>query len=215
MRLDRHVHTYHSSDSRMTPVEIVRAVVRQGLGGLAITDHNSIAGALEVREIAPFVVIVGEEINTAEGEIIGLFLQHAIPPGLSPEETIAAIRQQNGVVYVPHPLDSFRRSALRRSALERLIGQIDALEVFNARNLLPWDNEHARQLALTRGLAMGAGSDAHTAGEIGNGWVEVEPFTDARSFLTALRRGRAGGVLSSPLVHFATRWTKLRRRLWF
>ncbi len=213
MRLDLHVHTSHSSDSHQTPGEIIAAVQRRGMDGLAITDHNTIAGALELCAMAPFPVIVGEEIKTAEGEITGLFLCRPVPPGLSPEETIAAIREQGGLVYVPHPLDSLRRSALRRRALERILDQVDVLEVFNARTLVPQHNQQARQLALAHGLAMGAGSDAHVPYEIGRGLVEVEVLDGPASFLAALRRGQATGVLTTPLIHVVTTLTKLRGRV--
>ena len=213
MRFDLHVHTCHSKDSLMAPDEIIRAVLGRGLDGLAITDHNSIEGALTLRGMAPFLVIVGEEIATREGEIIGLFLREAIPRGLSPEETIAAIREQQGLVYVPHPFDRIRRNALGARVLERIAQQVDALEVLNARNFLPQDNELARRFAESHGLAMGAGSDGHIPSEIGRAYVEVEPFDGPASFLAALRRGRVVGSLSSPLVHVATTCVKLRRRV--
>jgi len=213
MRLDLHVHTNRSPDAVISPAEIVRRPLPGGLDGLAITDHNTIQGALEVKAAAPFLVIVGEEIASTEGEIIGLFLREAIPKGLSPEETIAAIREQQGLVYVPHPLDRLRREALGRRTLERVIGQVDALEVFNARNLVQQDNELADHLALTYGLARGAGSDAHCAYEIGRGYVVVEPFDGPASFLEALRRGQIGGAATTPLVHILTTLTRLYRRL--
>lgn len=213
MRLDLHVHTYHSDDSLMTPAEIIRSTQRRGLDGLAITDHNSIAGALELQRAAPFIVIVGEEIKTTEGEIIGLFLRELIPRDLSPEETIAAIRQQGGAVYVPHPFDRLRRSALSRHVLDRVAGQVDALEVINARDFIPQDSWLARRYAVDQGLAMGAGSDAHVPYEIGHGVVDVEPFDGAASFVAALRRGQATGELTTPLVHLVTSSIKLCRRL--
>ena len=213
MRLDLHVHTNYSTDSWATLDEIIGAAARRGLDGLAITDHNTIDGALELRETAPFQVIVGEEVGTSEGEIIGLFLQEPIPAGLSPDETIAAIHDQGGLVYVPHPWDRLRRhSALGRSARERLIDQVDVVEVFNARVILSRDNALARELALAHGLAMGAGSDAHMAAEIGSAYVEMEAFHDVASFLAALRRGQVVGRLTSPLVHFQTALAKLHWR---
>jgi len=214
MRFDLHVHTNHSHDSLMAPAEIIRAAVRRGLDGLAITDHNTIEGALELRAAAPFMVIVGEEIRTSEGEITGLFLHEPIPAGLTPEQTIAAIREQQGVVLVPHPLDRLRhRSSLEPRTLERMADQLDALEVFNARVILPRDNMLARRFALAHGLAMAAGSDAHAAMEIGQAFVEVDAFDGPAPFLAALRRGRAVGTLTTPFVHFLTRWAKLRRRV--
>lgn len=212
MRLDLHVHTNSSPDSRMTPADIIRAVQQRGLDGVAVTDHNAMEGALALQAEAPFTVIVGEEIKTTEGEIIGLFLRSPVPKGLSPEETIAAIREQDGIVYVPHPLDRVRRSAIGRRVLERIAGQVDALEVINSRVLFPHENAAARQLAQQYGLAMGAGSDAHTSIEIGRAYVEVEPFDGAASFLAALRRGRVAGSLSSPFIHVSTSLTKLYHR---
>ncbi len=213
MRLDLHVHTYHSDDSLMTLAEIVEWVHRRGLDGLAITDHDSIAGALELRAVAPFPVIVGEEVKTTEGELIGLFLTELVSRGLSPEETIAAIRAQGGVVYVPHPFDRLRRSALSVPALERIAGLVDALEVINARDFFSRDSWLARDYARTHGLAMGAGSDAHLGCEIGNAVVEVAPFDGASSFLAALRQGQFTGHLTTPLVHVVTSSIKACRRL--
>lgn len=214
MRFDLHVHTYQSRDSWAKPEEIIQAAARRGLDGLAITDHNTIDGALELCEIAPFRVIVGEEVGTGEGEIIGLFLQEPIPAGLSPDETVAAIHDQGGLVYVPHPWDRLRRhAALSSGARERLVAQVDAVEVFNARVTLSRDNALAREFALAHGLAMGAGSDAHMAAEIGSAYVEMEAFHDAASFLAALRRGQVVGRLASPLVHFQTTVAKLHWRI--
>lgn len=213
IRVDLHSHTYYSPDSGNLLEAIIRVAQRRSLGALAITDHDRIDGALRLRELAPpFFVIVGEEIRTTEGEIIGLFLRERVPPRLSPEETIAAIKEQGGVVYVPHPFDRIRRaSALRRRALQRLAGQIDVVEVVNARIMLPRDNQRAANFALQHDLAQGAGSDAHTLREIGRAWVEMPPFTNADEFLAGLEEGRILGRVSSPFVHFATRWEKLRR----
>ncbi len=202
------MHTRWSSDSVTGLAQIIRHVAHKGLDGLAITDHNTIAGALALREAAPFPVIVGEEIATTEGEIIGFFLSRPVPRNLSPEETIAAIREQQGVVYIPHPLDRLRREAMGRRVLERVIDRVDALEVFNARNLIPQDNALARRMAAAHGLAMGAGSDAHVPYEIGRAFVEIEPFDSPASFLAALHRGRIEGVGTTPLIHILTSVTK-------
>lgn len=211
MRFDLHIHTHHSPDSLMSPSDIIQAALRRGLDGVAITDHNTLEGAVEVGSVAPLPVILGEEIRTTEGEIIGLFLSRTIPARLSPEETVAAIREQGGVVYIPHPFDHYRREAMGRRTLERIVDSVDALEVFNARVLIPQDNTEARQIAAAHGLAMGAGSDAHTPYEIGRAYVEIESFHDAVSFLAALRRGCAVGELSTPFVHAFTTLVKLCR----
>lgn len=214
VRIDMHSHSHYSADSGAQFKDIVKAVERRGLDALAVTDHNSIGGALRLRDLAPFMVVVGEEIMTTEGEIIGLFLAEEIPALLSPEETVARIHGQGGVVYIPHPFDRVRRSShLKAAALKRLLGQIDVVEVINSRTTLPWDNQRAERFCAQHGLLRGAGSDAHLPREIGQAWVELPPFGNAAEFLTSLAEGRAIGHLSTPLVHLATRWLKLRRRL--
>lgn len=196
----------------MTPEAIRRAVIAAGLDGVAITDHNAILGALELQAVASFPVIVGEEIKTTEGEITGLFLSQCIPPGLSPEEAIAAIREQGGLVCVPHPMDRLRNSAIGRCVLERIVAQVDIIEVFNARMLLPQDNTRAREFARLYGLAMAAGSDAHLPCEIGHGYVQVDTASGPVEFLDALRHGRTAGTLTTPLAHLLTSLIKFRRR---
>ncbi|MBC7261726.1 MAG: PHP domain-containing protein, partial [Chloroflexi bacterium] len=122
IKVDLHIHTCYSPDSLTSLEAVIAAALERGLGALAITDHNAIEGALALQRMAPFPVIVGEEILTAEGDIIGLFLQELIPPKLTPAQTIARIREQGGVVYIPHPFD-FRRSALPEPVLYSLLEQ--------------------------------------------------------------------------------------------
>lgn len=195
----------------MAPATLVRLCQERGVTCLAVTDHNRIDGALEALALAPFRVIVGEEIRSSEGEIIGLFLNEAIPRGLSPEETCERIKAQGGVVYVPHPFDRFRRSPIRRAALDRIRDRIDALEVFNARNLWPGHDAAAAAYARRWGIACGAGSDAHTPFEVGNAWVEIPDFETPIEFVAALQRGRVRGRHAGPWVHFITRWVRLRK----
>lgn len=184
---------------------------RRQLGALAITDHNTIAAALALREQAPIPIIVGEEIRTTRGEIIGLFLQEEIPPDLSPAETVRRIREQGGLVYVPHPCDRVRHSALEPEALREIIAQVDIIEVLNARVTLAADNHQAGELARAHHLRMGAGSDAHQGHEIGRAYVEMPPFEDAASFMQSLSQGRVIGRLSSPLVHVGSTWARLAK----
>lgn len=195
----------------MSPSNIIQAALRRGLDGLAITDHNTLDGALEVGAVSPLPVILGEEIKTTEGEIIGLFLSRTIPARLSPEETVAAIREQGGIVYIPHPLDRYRSEAMGRRTLERIIDRVDVLEVFNARTLIRQDNTLAQEVAEANRLAMAAGSDAHTPYEIGRAYVEIDSFHDAVSFLSALRRGRAVGEMTTPFIHAFTTLVRLCR----
>ena len=212
IRVDLHSHSRFSKDSRSTLDAIIRAVPRSGLHALALTDHDQLDGALALQKIAPFFVIPGEEIKTSHGEIIGLFLKEWIPPKLSPAETIERIREQKGIVYIPHPFDRVRNSRMDEIELEAIVDQVDVLEVFNARNALPKFNKRALEYAQRHGKLMGAGSDAHSVHEYGAAYVEVPRFDDATSFLEALKQGRWKGRLSSPLVHFRTRADVLRKR---
>jgi predicted metal-dependent phosphoesterase TrpH len=208
MRIDLHTHTLCSKDCCSDYGRIVKAVVGAGLDGIAVTDHNELRGALELRASAPFPIIAGEEIKTSAGEIIGLFLEERIPPGLEPLETVRRIREQGGLVYVPHPFDEVRGSRLERSALELIRPHIDFLEVFNARNALPVFNRRALDYATRHGLMAGAGSDAHTFGEYGHAYVDIPQFEDAESFRESMRQGTWHGRLSTPLVHARTRFDR-------
>ncbi len=213
MKVDMHVHTCYSKDATLSLETIMESCEQRGLDGVAITDHNTIAGALALKEIAPFLVIVGEEIETTKGEILGLFLKEEIPGGLMPEEAMARIREQGGSVGVSHPLDRLRRSAMRQVALLDILDELDFLEGFNSRVTFPSDNRKAQALAQARGLPITAGSDAHTAYEIGRAYVEMPNFNGREGFLEALKEAQIFGRLSPPWIHLVSTWTKLRRRL--
>jgi predicted metal-dependent phosphoesterase TrpH len=212
VRVDLHSHTHRSHDSATSYKALVGACRRRSIDVIAITDHNRIEGALEFRDTAGFRCIVGEEIRTTEGEIIGLFLEEFIPPHLSPEETIAEIKRQGGVVYVPHPFDRIRRSVIKTEALHRVASLVDAVEVLNARLHSASQNADALRFAQERGLLQGAGSDAHTAFEVGQAGVEMPDFEDAASFKRALASARVFGKPSIPLVHLASSFHKYRKR---
>jgi len=165
-----------------------------------------------MRDIAPFPVIVAEEIMTPHGEIMGMFLKQTIPSGLSVDKTIAQIRSQGGLVCIPHPFDMLRQSALRSNILEEIAEQIDIIEVFNSRTLLPKNSAKALAFALKYGIPKSAGSDAHTLYEIGNAYVEMPEFNGKDDFLQALEKGKISGHMTNPFIHFASAWTKLRKR---
>jgi predicted metal-dependent phosphoesterase TrpH len=212
VRVDLHNHTHYSPDSILSPKQFVREAGRRGLDVVAVTDHNTIRGALAVRELADFPVIVGEEVRSKDGEILGLFLSEEIPKGLSAGDTIARIKNQDGIVGVPHPFDSLR-SALREHALLAYIDQIDFIEGLNARMIFRSHNEKARKFAAARNLPVSAGSDAHSPWEVGRVWAETPPFEGAADFVDALRQGHLVGRLSTPLVHLISRYAYLRRAL--
>jgi predicted metal-dependent phosphoesterase TrpH len=212
MKVDFHVHTCYSGDSLTSLEAVLEACRKWGLGKVAITDHNTIAGALALSEMAPDLVIVGEEIKTDVGEIIAYFLKEEVPQGLPVQEAIARVREQGGVVGVPHPLDRLRREAMGLTHLLSIIEQVDALEVFNARTTFPSDNRRALDLARERGLLATAGSDAHIAWEIGRAYVEMPAFNDKDEFLRSLAQGQIVGRLTTPLIHFASNWAKWIKR---
>ena len=203
IKVDLHVHTYRSGDSLARPEELVYWMARRGLGAMAITDHNTIQGAREVAALAPGAIIIGEEILTRRGEIIGLFLREHIPAQLSPRETIERIHQQGGLVYIPHPADRIGASPLEPEALLAVLPLVDLIEAFNARSLGRFLNRRAAALAHEYDLPMGAGSDAHRARDVGRAYVEMPPFRDARSFLEALSESRIHGRMVGLLGRLA------------
>jgi predicted metal-dependent phosphoesterase TrpH len=150
----------------MSPQEVVDVSLRKGLGALAITDHNTLGGARAVQRLAPFPVVVGEEISTSDGEMLALFLEQEVPRGLPAGETLRLIHEQGGLAGVSHPFDRLRRESLATEVLESLSDRLDFLEVFNGRVTLPEDNRRAKEFALGHGLANAAGSD----GTAGSNW---------------------------------------------
>jgi predicted metal-dependent phosphoesterase TrpH len=209
-----HTHSEASPDSRTPIAEQARAVRAASIDVICATDHNTIAGGLRLRELAEgFRVVIGEEISTRDGEIIGLFLERAIPRDLSGEETIARIHEQGGLVVVPHPFSMNRRYHIRRAALDRLRPQIDALEIFNAREAIFLNNRSAAAYAKEHNIVGTAGSDAHRASEIGRAFVDMPDFVGRADFLDSLRQGVAHGRLSGGGVHVLTRYDRLRKWL--
>jgi predicted metal-dependent phosphoesterase TrpH len=191
IEVDLHMHTDHSPDCA-TPVEVLLETARdRGLGAIAITDHNEVSGALEARRIAAGMsdikVIVAEEVKTAEqGEVIGLFLEEKIPKGMTMAETIAAIRAQGGLVYVPHPFDRFHSVPDYEHLLD-MVEEIDVLEVFNPRVALTAFNEEAERFARKYRIVPGAGSDSHVAQGLGSVRVRIHDFEGPAEFLEAMR----------------------------
>jgi predicted metal-dependent phosphoesterase TrpH len=194
VRVDMHSHTMWSGDSTTTPDEIRDAVVASGLDVVCITDHNAINGAVELASSLPCRVIVGEELKTHAGEIIGLFLTERVPIGVQPRQAAHLIRAQGGLVYVPHPFDPMRRN-LAEPAMRELAaaGLIDAIEVINAKTSLQSLNERAALFADEHDLAHGAGSDAHVPLALGAAYVEMPDFDGPTDFIAKLRLGRVVG----------------------
>ena len=189
---DFHIHSQHSKDCVSPTADILERAREVGLDVVAITDHDTVAGGLEARELADRYgvrVIVGEEVKSAEGEVVGLFLEETVPPGMSFAETIAAIKDQGGIVYVPHPFD--RLHTVPSAALLRAnVADIDVLEVFNSRLAFPGFNEQAERFARRYRIPAAAGSDAHVLASLGTALTGIDDFTGAPDFVAALAESR-------------------------
>lgn len=212
LKADLHVHTEFSMDCSLTLDSLVESCLKKGINCVAISDHATIAGALKLAKTAPFTVIVAEEVLTPVGEIMGMFLTEEIPSPTSPEDAIARIKAQGGLVCIPHPFDQARSSAMKLEALKKFVSQIDIIEGFNSRNLIAGTSVQARAFAASHGLPISAGSDAHTASGIGNAYIEMPEFKNKDEFLKALRAGRIVGHKSSPFVFVENTWAKLTCR---
>ena len=213
IRADLHVHTIYSGDCNTSLEQTIARCLDVGINCIAITDHNTIAGAVEMKRIAPFPVIVGNEIETSTGEIIGYFLAEEIPKGLPAAETARIIKEQGGLVCIPHPFDRLRRSTIHRQTLEELLPFIDIIEVLNSRLLLQRHVIMAERFAQAHRLLASAGSDAHAPGHIGTAYVEMPQFNDKDQFLTALAEGKIRGRRSNPWAHLGSTWAKLGKAL--
>ncbi|GAI36186.1 unnamed protein product, partial [marine sediment metagenome] len=197
-----------------TPLqEIISQCLKIGINCIAITDHGTAEGALKMQDIAPFPVIVAEEILTPHGEVMGMFLKETVPSGLSVEQTISRIKAQDALVGVPHPFDTFGRIGLGEKIVEEIAEELDFIEVYNSRSPFLRSSTKARIFAQKYGIPGSAGSDAHTAGEIGNAYVEMPEFNGKDEFLQALAKGKICGHRTNPLAHFGSLWARLKKQL--
>jgi predicted metal-dependent phosphoesterase TrpH len=213
IKADLHIHTCYSIDC-LTPVErIVDRCLEIGINCIAVADHNTVAGALKLREIAPFKVIVAEEILTPVGEIMGLFLSEKVARGLTPQETISRIRSQGGLVAIPHPFGRSLPWNPNPLTATEILSQVDIIETFNSRTPFSGSIARAWKLSKEQGKVASAGSDAHTLGEIGRTYVEMPEFDGPDDFLNSLAQGKIFGQKSSYLVHFASTWARIRKNI--
>lgn len=222
--IDLHCHTSASFDSLASPESVVKAAVHRGLTHLAITDHDRIDGALRARDAAHggLTVLVGEEVKTADGDLIALFLEQAVPPGRPAIETIEAVRAQGGLVGIPHPFDRYRGSMLKDARLEAIAGRVDWIETHNARIVGGAGNERASLFARELGLPGVAVSDAHTTLEVGVAYnvMDGDPSTPAGLLAalhaTTLVPGRASYIVRvfTPIAKLVNRARGNRRVPW-
>lgn len=196
VRVDMHSHTMFSGDSTTTFDEIAESVVEAGIDVLCITDHNAIDGARRLSDALGDIcrVIVGEEVRTHTGEIIGLFLTEKISYGARAGATAAQIREQGGIVYVPHPFDPMRKNLTEASLVEITeAGLVDAIEAFNAKTSLQSLNARAAQFGRDYDLVLGAGSDAHVPHALGAAYMQMPDFDGPQDFLVKMREGTIVG----------------------
>jgi hypothetical protein len=209
--IELHSHSYASYDSRLRPADIVRACREQGIDKLAITDHHSLRGALELRALAPELVIVGEEILTTCGELLAYFVEEEVPRGLTPAAAIARLKAQGAAISVPHPFDRWRSGAWRESDLIEILPLVDAIEVFNSRCVFKADNTRALAFARRHHKLCTVGSDAHYRLELGRAVLKTPRAPNTASELIAsLANAELVCRSSSPFVHTFNMlaWTK-------
>lgn len=209
---DLHCHTYRSKDSLMRPERILAVARQRGIDRLAITDHSQIEGAIEAHSMDPDRIIIGEEVFTTKGELLAYYVTELVPPRLEPKAAIERLKAQGAVISVPHPLDPMRGGSWDEADLREILPLVDAIEVFNARTVTKSANQRALELAQEVGLPGTAGSDSHAYLEIGRTRLRLPAFNDAESMRMALQQAEVLGRLSSPFVHFFSRYAKLRKR---
>lgn len=217
LRADLHIHTKYSMDCQMPLDKIIKRCLKLGINCVAIADHGTAEGALEMQKIAPFKVIVAEEVLTTEGEIMGMFLKETIKSEanarITPRECIRQIREQGGLVNIQHPFETIRGSALKDAVIEEIVDEIDLMEVLNSRSPFPANSNKAKDFAVKHNLPGGAGSDAHSLFEIGNAYIEMPDFSNNAEFLEAVAQGHVYGKRSGAIVHLFSGWAKVKGKV--
>ena len=212
---DFHIHNRFSRDSILSEDKFIRVAMERGLTHVAVTNHNNVEGALAVRQRAAalgvseqLTVILGEEVSTSDGEVVGIFLERTIPRGLTADQTADEIHAQGGLVSIPHPFDPFRASHIKREPLERLAaaGKIDMIEVFNSRVTFSRHNDEAAEFAARYAIPGIACSDSHSAFEVAMSFNALPAFSTAQELREGLAENEWHGTRSTILIHLTTRW---------
>jgi len=206
-----HCHTCHSKDSQVSIQALLTTCQNKGLQRVVVADHNSIQGALEAYELEPHRFIVGEEIMTLQGELLGIFVKETIPAGLPAIKTIEILREQGAFISVSHPFDAFREGHWEPAYLLSIVSSVDAIEVFNSRCLLPQFNTRAKVFAQQHNLPGTVGSDAHSLSELGTATLTLPDFNDTESLTKALSLAKFQLRLSAPWVHLYSRFAAWRK----
>lgn len=212
LKVEFHCHTIASKDCLTQPRDLVNTCRRKGIDRVIVTDHNTIAGARAAYALDPELVIVGEEIATTRGEILAAFVSEEIPRGLSPDETIRRLKEQGAFISVSHPFDRWRSGGWQEGDLIEILPQVDAIEVYNSRCMLPRFNREAREFAENHNIAGTVGSDAHAAFELGRSLMLLEQFEGPDELRKMIRVGVPRVKWSPPWFHVTSRYASLRKR---
>ena len=213
LRTEFHCHTIYSKDSLVAPARLIETCLKKKIDRVIITDHNTIKGALEAQKKDPELVIIGEEIMTTKGEILAAFVTEKIPAGLSPQETIKRLRAQGAFISVSHPFDFTRSGHWQEADLLEILPDIDAIETFNSRCLLPSMNLQAQEFAAKHGIASMVGSDAHTLFELGRATLTLPKFNSASDLRAVIRQGVPQTRRTGIHARAASRYAVLHKKI--
>lgn len=211
LKVEFHCHTIFSKDSLTKPEDLVREARRIGLDRLIVTDHNSTGGAFAARAIDPELVIIGEEIMTARGELLASFMTEEIPPHLTPQETIKRLRRQDAFISVSHPMDPQRGWKL--DDLLEILPEVDAIETFNSRCIHAFYNDHALAFAREHDIPGTVGSDAHVTYEVGRAILIMPTFSNSSELRAVIRQSQPVTRLSSPWIHSTSRYAVIMKKI--
>jgi predicted metal-dependent phosphoesterase TrpH len=212
LKVEFHCHTNASKDSLTRPEDLIKAARKKGIDRLIITDHNSTAGALTAQKLAAELVIVGEEIMTTQGEILASFVKEEIPAYLSPKDTIRLLKEQGAFISISHPFDELREGGWAEGDLLEILPDIDAIEVYNSRCMLPRFNRKAREFAAKHNLAGTVGSDAHAAFEVGRSVLLMDQFSGPEEMRNVIRRGIPQVKWSPWWFHLTSRYASMVKK---
>lgn len=211
-KIELHCHTAASPDSLVKVKDLIKVARKRGLDRLAITDHNTIRGALYAKTLDPELIIIGEEILTSRGELLAFFVKEEVPRGLEPLEAIKRLRDQNAFISVSHPFDRLRHGWELEDLIE-ITPLVDAIEIFNARSFISNVNEEAKEYARVNHLRGTIGSDAHTLVEVGRATQLIPPFTDSESMKQSFLEPEYLTKSSSPMIRFSSTSAKIAKKI--
>jgi hypothetical protein len=213
IRVEFHCHTHYSKDSLLHPGRLLEVCHKKGIDRVMVTDHNNNLGGLHAQRLDPRTAIPGEEVQTTAGELLAFFVTEMVPRGLEPREAISRLRDQDAFISVSHPYDELRNGHWDEDDLMQILPLVDAIETFNARCMQKSFNHQAQAIAQKHGKAGTVGSDAHAAFEVGRATLLLPDFHDADSLRQALKLAQPQTRLSSPWVHFASRYAVWRKAM--